>query len=228
VVPVGLSKYRDGLYPLEPFTKAEAEEVIDLIEDWQKKCWKESGLHFVHASDEWYILADRDLPKASSYDGYLQLENGVGMMRLFQDEFLEALEEKREKLEETNRGNSKPKYSISMGTGILAAPLIQKLAQYFMEQYPDYQIKVYPIINHFFGAGVTVSGLLTGQDVIEQLKGQDLGQCLFLPINLLRSGEEVFLDDVTLSQVETALQVPVDVVESNGYRLLEKLLSIGE
>jgi putative radical SAM enzyme (TIGR03279 family) len=217
VVPVGLSKHREGLYPLEAFTKGEAEEVIDLIESWQERCLEEAGIHFVHASDEWYLLAGRDLAEAESYDGYLQLENGVGMLRLLHDEFMEALEE--------SDGESKAR-SISMGTGVLAAPMIQQLAEKFMEKYPMTTIKVYPIENHFFGTQITVSGLLTGVDVIEQLEQKDLGEQLLLPANLLRSGEEVFLDDVTLDQVKAALNVPIVMVENHGDHLLEAMLGI--
>jgi putative radical SAM enzyme (TIGR03279 family) len=215
VVPVGLSKYREGLYPLEPFTKEEAGEVIDTVEKWQKVCYEEYGLHFIHASDEWYLLAERSLPEADSYDGYLQLENGVGMLRLLEEEFFEALEEKRTGVKPGR---------VSIATGLLAAPQIQKLADHFMEKYPMRQVEIFPIVNQFFGEQITVSGLLTGQDIREQLIGKDLGERLLLPCNLLRSGEEVFLDDMTLTELKNALQVPIDIVESNGQHLVACML----
>lgn len=207
VVPVGLSKYRDGLYPLEPFTKDEAAQVIDTIESWQKKIFPEFGIHFIHASDEWYLLAGRELPEEERYDGYLQLENGVGMLRLLDTEVTEALEE-------TVSDNRKRK--ISFATGRLAYPYICKYADKVKEKFPHIEIQGYEIRNDFFGERITVSGLLTGQDIIKQLANEDLGECLLLPCNLLRSGEDVFLDDTTVGEIETALKVPVQIVDEAG------------
>ena len=207
VVPVGLSKYRDGLYPLEPFTKDEAAQVIDTIESWQKKIFPEFGIHFIHASDEWYLLAGRELPEEGRYDGYLQLENGVGMLRLLDTEVTEALEE-------TVSDNRKRK--ISFATGRLAYPYICRYADKVKEKFPHIEIQGYEIRNDFFGERITVSGLLTGQDIIKQLANEDLGECLLLPCNLLRSGEDVFLDDTTVGEIETALKVPVQIVDEAG------------
>lgn len=210
VVPVGLSKYREGLYPLEPFTKEDACEVIDLIEEYQKKALAAGELHFVHASDEWYILAERELPEEERYDGYLQLENGVGMLRLMINETREAI---------TNFARMRimrPSRNLSIATGILAYETICMLCREIMEAFPMIRLTVYPIRNDFFGEMITVSGLITGQDLIAQLKGKPLGECLLLPENMFRSGEEFFLDDVTLEDVQNALQVPVDIVKSSG------------
>lgn len=222
VVPVGLSKYREGLYPLEPFTKEDACKVIDLIENWQKKAYEKYGLHFVHASDEWYILAQRDMPDADSYDGYLQLENGVGMLRLLMDEFEDSLAQYERWCKKQGLVAMKPKHSsFSMITGRLAYPYLKKIAQCLMERIPELKIYVYEIVNEFFGEQITVSGLLTGQDIIEQLKDKELLGELLLPQNVLRSGEEVFLDDVTLSQLGKTLQVSVNIVKSSGYEFLD-------
>lgn len=218
VVPVGLSRYRDGLFPLEPFNKEDAQKVIDLIEAYQKNCVEKCGLHFVHASDEWYLLAERELPKAESYDGYLQLENGVGMLRLLRDEFAEALAALDEGLV-----TAEP-YEISIATGVLAAPSIKELTELFMEKFPQVRIQVIPIINKFFGENITVSGLLTGQDLIAQLKDRELGEKLLLPSNLLRSQEETLLDDLTLTDLKKTLQVPIDIVKSSGQDLLSCLV----
>lgn len=224
VVPVGLSRFRDGLFPLEPFTKEDARKVLEMIHRFQKICMQKCGLHFIHASDEWYLLAEEELPEEESYDGYLQLENGVGMLRLLRTEFAEALEDAAVAI--ADRGQqSAMEQSVSIATGLLAAPTIQELAGAFMEVFPQVRIQVIPVINHFFGEQITVSGLLTGHDIIEQLAGKDLGNKLLLPCNLLRSGEEVFLDDVTLMQVENALQVKVDIVKSSGQDLVSCLLS---
>lgn len=219
VVPVGLSKYREGLYPLEPFEKEDAGEVIDLIEGYQRECFAKYGMHFIHASDEWYILADRGVPEAERYDGYLQLENGVGMLRLLLDEFGEAMQAKQEA-----SFSRPPKEELSMATGLLPYPYIRRMAEQMMEKWPGLVIHVYPITNYFFGERITVSGLLTGQDLIAQLQGRDLGSRLLLPENILRSGEDVFLDDVTLGELEKTLQVPVNIVKSSGYEFVETVL----
>ena len=218
VVPVGLSKYRDGLYPLEPFTKEDAIEVLDTIHKWQKKLYKKWGTHFIHASDEWYILAEQELPPEENYDGYLQLENGVGMLRLLEDEFLDAFEK-------LSRNTLKVKNEvISLATGKLAYPYIKKMCETIEKNVSGLKINVYDITNDFFGENITVSGLLTGQDIIAQLKTKELGERLLLPQNVLRSGEDVFLDDITVSELEKALQVKVDIVKSSGYDFLDTIL----
>ena len=219
VVPVGLSKYREGLYPLEPFTKEDAKQVLSIIHKWQEKMYAEHELHFIHASDEWYILAEEEMPEEERYDGYLQLENGVGMLRLLMNEFAEAMEEDRE------TGRTVDAREISMATGRLAYPYIKKMAEQMMEQYPKLKIHVYAIRNDFFGELITVSGLLTGQDIKVQLMGQKLGNKVLLPQNVLKSGEEVFLDDMTRTELEKALQVPVDIVKSSGRDFVEAILN---
>ena len=215
VVPVGLSKFRDGLYPLEPFTKEDACQVIDLIEEWQKKLYEKHKLHFIHASDEWYILAERELPEESRYDGYIQLENGVGMIRLLYEEFMDALGEKEDdgKTEE-----------LSMATGFLPYPYLKRLLDRMAEVYPGRKIHLYPIRNDFFGEMITVAGLITGQDLVAQLKGKPRGSRLLLPSVMFKSGEEVFLDDMTRTQAEAALQIPINIVKSGGYDLLSAIL----
>lgn len=214
IVPVGLSKFRDNLYPLEPFEKEDAKEVLKIIHKWQDLCMEKYGTHFVHAGDEWYLLADEPLPTEDNYDGYIQLENGVGMLRLLIDEFREALQEEPKEKDYSH-------VNISIATGKLAAPFIEQLTELFCETYAGSKIKVYTIRNDFFGERITVSGLLTGEDILNQLKEQDLGDRLLLPCNLLRSGEEVLLDDMTLGDLKNALQVPIDIVKSSGRDLLE-------
>ena len=217
VVPVGLSKYREGLYPLEPFEKDDAEKVIALIEKYQKECFEKYGTHFIHASDEWYILAEQELPEEERYDGYLQLENGVGMIRLLLEEFHEELERRKQ--------NILPfQDEVSMVTGRLAYPYIKRMTEEMQELYPGLKIHLYPIRNDFFGEMITVSGLLTGQDIIAQLQGKELGTRLLLPQNVLRSGEEVFLDDVTLQEMEKALQVSINIVKSSGCDFVNALV----
>ncbi len=221
VVPVGLSKYRDGLYPLEPFTKEDAKEVLSIIHKWQDKLFPEYGLHFIHASDEWYILAEEELPEEDRYDGYLQLENGVGMLRLLMTEFEETMTELSEKCSIPDDGVTK---TLSMATGLLAYPYIKKMTEEIQKAFPNVKVHLYPITNNFFGEKITVSGLLTGGDIRDQLMGKELGERLLLPQNVLRSGEEVFLDDVTVTELEKALQVKIDIVKSSGYDFVSAIL----
>ncbi len=226
VVPVGLSKFREGLYPLEPFTDADAAEVLTMIHSFQQECMQKYGTHFIHASDEWYILAGQELPMEDNYDGYLQLENGVGMLRLMINEFEDALRNLPSKLKVENSTGmgTQGSATISMATGKLAYPYICQMAEALMEVVEGLQIHVYEIINEFFGEMITVSGLLTGQDIIRQLKDKPLGERLLLPENLLRSGEEVLLDDVTVTDLEKALQVKIDIVKSSGYDFVDTVL----
>ncbi len=216
VVPVGLTKYREGLYPLEPFQREDARRVLKTIHRWQERLYEEYGTHFIHAGDEWYILAGEELPEEERYDGYLQLENGVGMLRLLEEEFREAYE---------GAEGDQRKREVSIATGLLAAPYIQRMAEQLAVKYPKTEIHVYPIRNDFFGELITVSGLITGQDLIRQLRGRELGERLLLPCNMFRSGEEVFLDDVTLSEVEEALQVEAYIVKSSGRDLMEAVIA---
>lgn len=222
VVPVGLSKYREGLYPLEPFTKEDAKEVLRTIHKWQDELYPRWGLHFIHASDEWYILAEEELPAEDNYDGYIQYENGVGMTRMLMDEVDAALLQAKEK----GILPMEKKREISMATGKLAYPYIKRFAEQAMALCEGLQVHVYPIRNDFFGEMITVSGLLTGQDIIKQLSGQPLGEVLYLPENVLRSGEDVFLDDLTSGDVQKALQVRLDIVKSNGYELICSIVGL--
>lgn len=218
VVPVGLTKFRDGLYPLEPFTKAEARQVLEIIHRWQKKIYEEYGLHFIHAGDEWYLLAEEEVPEEERYDGYLQLENGVGMLRLLFNEFEDAFRQQK--------GDQRSE-ELSAATGKLAYPYIRRMAERIEERYPGVKIHVYCIRNDFFGERITVSGLITGGDIIAQLKGKRLGSRLLLPCNMLKADEDVFLDDLTVKEVSDALQVPVNIVKSSGQDLVDAMLGEG-
>ena len=226
IVPVGLSKYREGLYPLEPFAKSDAVELLDFVREWQQKAVKEYGLHFLHASDEWYILADRELPQEETYDGYLQLENGVGMVRLMLTEFEDAYSEKEQQIKQEEIRYREE--TISLITGMLVYPYILEMATKLMELCPSKKIQVIPITNHFFGEKITVTGLLTGHDIVEQCQGKSLGNRLLLPENVLRSGEMILLDDMTVEELKNALQVPVDIVKSSGYDFVDAIFTESE
>lgn len=216
IVPVGLSKFRDGLYPLESFTKEDARILIEQVERWQKIMMKKHGIHFVHASDEWYILAGQEMPEEGRYDGYLQLENGVGMMRLLETEVKERLSQ----LEGDDR-----KIQASVATGKLAAPFVEKMAGLVQEKFPNISIRVYTIRNEFFGEKITVSGLITGTDLKTQLKDQELGEKLLIPCNMLRSGEDVFLDDLTVEDIVKELNTEIVVVDEPGADLVDCLIN---
>ena len=215
VVPVGLTKYREGLFPLEPFGKEDAKMVLDMIHGWQKKSMELYGTHFIHASDEWYLLAEEELPPEESYDGYLQLENGVGMLRLLKEEFAESLE--------AEAGDGR-KRELSVATGRLAAPFLEHLMEELAVKFPNIRVRIYPIRNDFFGEGVTVSGLLTGTDLKKQLSGVPLGERLLIPCNVVRSAQQDFLDDISVGELEKTLQVPIDIVKSSGADLLRAII----
>lgn len=215
VVPVGLTKFREGLVPLEKFNKEEAREILAMIHRYQDQFLKEHGTRFVHASDEWYLTAELPIPEADVYEGYGQIENGVGMIRSLLDEvdaYCDGLS-----------GDDRAK-SISLATGTLAAPILQQIIDRLKQFYPNIHATVYEIRNDFFGNDITVAGLLTGQDIIDQLKGKDLGEYLILPNVLLRSGEEVLLDDITVSDIEKSLQIPIRIVQSDGQSLIDTII----
>lgn len=223
VVPAGLTKYREGLYPLELYTKEEAEKVIELVESFQERFYEEYGLHFIHASDEWYITAEREFPEEERYDGYIQLENGVGMMRLFIEEFEEALIELQRERKDSG------KRTLTIATGKLAFHTVRGFAERMMELYPELTIHVYAIRNDFFGEMITVSGLITGQDLVNQLlkyreEGAEPGEVLVIPSNMLRMGEQVFLDDMTVQEAEEALGMRLVPAEMSGWDFIRAVM----
>ena len=215
VVPIGLTKYRQGLTQIEPFSKEEAGEVIDQIHYWQKKLKEQYDNRFVHASDEWFLLAERELPDEEYYEGYGQIENGVGMLRSFISEFDACLKEVK--------GDERVR-EVSIATAKLAYPMICYFAEELEKKFPNLKVHVYCIINHFFGEMITVTGLMTAGDMINQLKNQVLGENLLLPENVLKADEPLFLDDMNLDEFQKTLQVPVNIVQSNGQDFIEKVI----
>ena len=229
VVPAGITKYREGLYPIETFSKEEAGEVIDIIEGYQKQFYKEYGIHFVHASDEWYINAEREFPEEDRYDGYVQLENGVGMMRIFIDEFKDALEQLTNS-KEYPKLREKLQRVVTIAVGKLTYPIMKKFTEQMEILFPGLTINIFYIRNDFFGETITVSGLITGQDLVKQIKerqdnGEELGRILNIPSNMLRIGEQVFLDDMTVAEVETKLGMKLVPVESGGKDFIEAIIN---
>lgn len=219
IVPSGLTKFRDGLYPLELFEKEDACAVIDTIEKWQKHFYEKYGIHFIHASDEWYILAEREMPEEERYDGYLQLENGVGMIRSFIEEvknYLDSIE-----------GDDRV-INVSTISGVLAYDTIKSSCDKINKKFPNVNVHVYKIINDYFGHSITVTGLLTGQDICAQLLGKELGDNLLLPTNTLKADENIFLDDMTLEEFEKNLQINTIIVKSSGMDFVKTIINENE
>jgi len=251
VVPVGLTRYRDGLYPLEAFSRDDATAVINQVEKWQAKCHKNIGSRFVFLADEWYVLAGRPLPVYDEYEDFPQLDNGVGMMALFEDEFRATLaeelrhpplgEEKRllhlslsqdkrllhPSLREAKRRSNPSLDCLSIGivTGQAAADFITKLSKLLMESFQDVTIDIHVICNDFYGPGVTVSGLITGRDIINQLNRRCSGlSMLFIPENAFRAGTEDMLCGTTLSDLSAALGVKAAIGSADGGEFCRQLL----
>ena len=219
IVPSGLTKFRDGLYPLELFEKEDACAVIDTIEKWQKHFYEKYGMHFIHASDEWYILAEREMPEEERYDGYLQLENGVGMIR----NFIEEVKDYLDSIEGDDRV-----INVSTISGVLSYDTIKSSCDKINKKFPNVNVHVYKIINDYFGHSITVTGLLTGQDICAQLSGKELGDNLLLPTNTLKADENIFLDDMTLEELENNLQINAIIVKSSGVDFVKTIINENE
>lgn len=215
VVPVGLSSHRDGLYPLEPFRKEDAIRVIDLIESIGDRQFKLNGVRGCYPSDEFYILAERSIPEEEFYDGYPQIENGVGLLRSLKEEFEVALE--------AEEGDDR-EYHVGIITGVLASEYMNCLMQKAQEKFSGLKYCVYPIVNRFFGEMITVSGLITGRDIIDQLSGEELPPRLLIPSSMLRSEQDLFLDSLSLDAVSKKLNRPIGISMNDGMDLLDKIL----
>lgn len=218
VVPVGLTCHREGLFKLEPYYNENASAVVDMVEGYADKCLEKYGSRIFWCSDELYLRAGRAIPEDEYFEDYTQLENGVGMLRLLRTEFDCAL-----RLADSVE-SVRP---FSAACGVDAADWIREIVDSAAEKC-NTKGNVYPIVNHFFGETITVSGLVTGSDLIAQLKGLDLGERLLIPINMLRHGEDVFLDDVTLSDVARELNVEVIPVSQDGYDLCDAIFDVRE
>ena len=218
IVPVGLTKHREGLAELRPFDRESAAETIDRVEAYAAECLSKLGSRVFWCSDELYLKAGREVPADEYYEEYSQLENGVGLMRLLETEFMAAL-----RLAEPDEGAGG---RFAIATGVSAAPLLEKLLQTAHKKCAKIDGRVYAVVNDFFGHTIDVAGLVTGGDLIAQLRGKDLGERLLIPHTMLRHGEGVFLDDVTLEQASEALGVPVTPIGGSGGELLDAMLGV--
>lgn len=221
VVPVGLTAHRENLFPLKPFEPEEALQVIDVVSELQDRYLHQKGSRIVFCADEFYVISGKEIPGYSAYESFPQLENGVGLLSAFEKEFNDAFGalkdiKPREKAE-----------TISIATGIAAEGFIRRLCQKISSRYPI-KINVFGIENRFFGTTVTVTGLLTGQDIAEQIRGEELGNRLLLSKSMFRAGEETFLDDMTREDLEKALNVKVVVVRNDGEEFLRNILGVEE
>ena len=218
-VPVGITKFREGLMELVPYDKLSSIQVIEKVENWQRKLLKKYGSRVVYLADEFYIMAGRELPEYIEYEDFPQIENGVGLISQLRYEFDEAFG----MLGEIEAGSRK----VSIATGVSSFKFIKGLAEKLENRFAGLSVKVYEIKNEFFGENVTVAGLLTGRDVFRQLKDKDLGEELLICRCMLRSGEEVFLDDFTVGDMEQGLDIRVTVVENSGRDFIDAVLKNG-
>lgn len=223
-VPVGITAHREGLYPLKPYTAEGAAKVVRTIEAFADKCRKERGLRLFYPSDEFYITAGLPLPEEDEYDGYPQLENGVGMLRCHREEFMRALKTAAKRY---GKGDFRGR-TVSAATGVLAYDHINELCGAAMRAFAGLDVRVYRVENAFFGSTVTVSGLVTGGDLIRTVRGKPLGETLLLPCNMLRHERDLFLDGVSAAEAEERLGVRITLTESDGASLLAGLLGVDE
>lgn len=217
IVPVGLTAYRDGLYPLVPYNKETAAQTLDLIENYGNMCKEKHGRRIFFAGDEFYILAGSEIPAPEFYEDFSALEDGVGMIAYLTDDVKWALEE----LEY----DEKPNHTVTVACGTGVYPFMEKIMAMINEKFPIITINTQPIKNNFFGGGVNVSGLVTGGDLISQLKGKNIGERLIIPSSMLRFENDLFLDDVSTDDVERELNVELVAVNNNGADLVNAIIS---
>ncbi len=216
LVPVGITKYRQSLAKLRPVDAATAAEIIDIADEYGRENLERFGTRRFFCADELYLRAGRPLPQAEYYEGYRQLENGVGLMRSLEDDFLAGLA----------TVDVPARFSpFTIATGMAAAPFLRGLVQRAMGDYPGLRGQVIAVENDFFGHTIDVAGLLTGQDISAQLRGRDLGDRVLIPIHMMRHGETVFLDDYTVERLSRELGVPVQVVDEDGFALVDAMFA---
>ncbi len=219
VVPVGITKFREGLYDMKPLTKEYATKCIEQVEKWQKVLKEKHGTSFVFISDEFYVVAEKEIPTYESYESFPQIENGVGMIASMQYDVEQNLQDETY---ETKDNNGK----IAVVTGDLSYNFITGLIDKIKEKYNNIDIDVIKVSNEFFGNTITVSGLLTGRDIIGTIKSKSTKyDKVIIPKNCLRDGDVVFLDDITISDMESELGMNVvSINETDGYAFVEELV----
>ena len=221
IVPAGLTRYREKLYPLECFSKEESAQVIEQVDRFARELEANIGSRMFFCSDEFYLKAELPLPEEDYYEGYPQIENGVGMITSLVTEFRGELDYLDEYL-----ASYKAPRRVSIATGAAAYDTIKQMAIELEARIEGLQVDVYKIINHFFGETITVSGLLTGKDIAEQLDGKELGELLLFPGNALRAGEDIFLDDMTPDELSRSLNVAVAPSRNSGEGFICDVLGV--
>ncbi len=221
VVPAGLTKYRDKLYPLTDFSPAEAAEVLDMINSFGDELKEKLGTRLIFAADEFYLKAGREIPDAEYYEDYPQIENGVGMLRSFADEFGIGTGDVADLVSSLDSHRT-----VTVVTGVASYPLLSSLAARLESLTDKLTVNVVEVKNHFFGESITVSGLLTGVDIIAALRDLDLGDDVILPANCLRAGEDVFLCGTALDEFREALKTNVRVCENDGFGFIDAVFGI--
>ncbi len=216
VVPVGLTKYREGLYPLTPFTKEKAAETVDILEEFGEMCMRTRGKRIAYAADELYIKAEREIPDASFYGDFEALENGIGLIAMLKEDILAELTYRE--------ADSSISRNVSIACGTSAAPYLREMMDRVEEKFPGVRITVYPIVNEFFGEMINVSGLIVGNDLIAQLKNKPLGEDLLISSAMLRFENDLFLDDVSIDDVRKALHINVTPIHNDGTMLVNAIL----
>lgn len=217
IVPIGVTKYRENLYPVEIFDKESSISVINQVHRLQKALLKELGTRFVFLSDEFYMMAGYEMPEENTYEGFVQLENGVGLTKKLEIEFLESINAIK---------NKKVNRQISIATGTSAFNFISELAEKLCTIVEGLQVRVYKIKNEFFGETITVSGLITGSDIINQLKEEELGDVLIIPRSMMKADEDIFLDNTTIKDLEKALNIKVQISEIDGKSFVKNVVGI--
>ena len=212
---MGLTDYREGLYPIEPYTAETAAQVIAIAEEYGARFLKQFGTRLVFAADEFYLKAGKDIPDSDFYEEYPQLENGVGMWAMMREEFIAALEQ----ISPTDK-----QVNVTLAAGEASAPLFQYLVDLLHKKCYNISVSVVAVKNRFFGSKINVSGLLTGSDLLKEFEGKALGDMLLIPKAMLKNDEEIFLDDISLQELSQTLGVPVVPVANDGAELLETIL----
>lgn len=220
IVPVGISKFRRGLYPLLPFEKEDAKEVIKTVHKWQDEYKEKFDNYFIYCADEFYLTAEEEIPSIKRYEDFPQIENGVGMLALLKQEFNEYFNCLPNELPQ--------EVDVSIATGMAPYPFISELVNKLQEKYLNLTVHIYPIINFFFGDKITVAGLMTGEDLVSQLKNKKLGNKLLLPQNSFRDNDTILLDDIYVKDLETQLNIPVEIVGISGKKFINGILNIKE
>lgn len=220
IVPAGLTKFRDKLYPLSPYEKEDCREVIAQVEGFAEECRAKYGSRIFFCADELYVTGRVRFPNGRYYEGYPQIENGVGMLRSFADEFVEAMED----IDDLDPFRPR---SCSVATGVAAYGFLSLLVEEMQKKCYNLNCRVYEIKNEFFGESITVAGLLTGKDLYKQLRGKELGRVLFLPVSMLRHERDKFLDDTTPGWLESRLGVRIIFTENDGRDFVTKILRHG-